>query len=54
LSEVDGITLAMTVPMREALSDYCLTYSNERFMLEAPDETVINLRSVKTLARWFT
>ncbi len=54
LSEIDGLILAMTVPMREALRDYCLTYTSGRFMLEGPDEVVASLRSVKTLAKWFS
>jgi hypothetical protein len=44
----------MPVKMREALSTYCLTYKDGQFMLQGPDETVSNMRSVKTLANWFT
>jgi hypothetical protein len=54
LSDVGGFTLAMPVKMREALSTYCLTYKDGQFMLQGPDETVSNMRSVKTLANWFT
>ena len=50
VSEVDGVALAMPVQMRERLSRYCLTYKEGRFMLESPEETALNLSSVKTLA----
>ena len=53
LSEMDGLTVAMTAQMREALSDYCLTYAGGRFALKSPEETLFSLRSVKTLAKWF-
>lgn len=53
LIEVGEFTLAMTVPMREALSAYCLTYTGGQFMLESADEVVASIRSVKTLAEWF-
>lgn len=53
LCEIDGIPFAMPIALREALRDYTLTYVNGEFLLESPDETVANLRSVRTLAAWF-
>lgn len=53
LTEISGLPFAMTAPMREALRDYALIYVAGEFMLQSSEETVPNLRSVKTLAEWF-
>lgn len=53
LCEIDGIPFAMPIALREALHDYTLIYVKGEFMLQSPEETVANLRSVKALREWF-
>jgi hypothetical protein len=46
LTNINGITFAMSVNMREALRGYCLTFEGGLFMLRSADYIASNLRSV--------
>jgi hypothetical protein len=52
LVDVDGISFAMNLWMRKALSNHRLIYIEKKFMLESPDEIVSCISKIKPIRDW--
>lgn len=53
LMEICGVAFAMPIYLRDALREYCLIFEAGQFLLQSADETASNLRSIKSIAKWF-